>query len=113
MDTTLALVRDLFFRSKIGAVANSVGATVAYAEDLQAAVECAAQSRPALILVDLSAFHPEETVLKLRAAAPASRLVGFASHVDVETLRRARAAGFALALARSEFSLRLGELLKS
>jgi hypothetical protein len=49
----------------------------------------------------------------MRVAAPAARLIGFASHVDLKVLGAAREAGFGLTLSRSEFTQLLPELLKS
>jgi DNA-binding NarL/FixJ family response regulator len=110
----LGLVRDLFFRSKLDAVAESVGVNLCYASDLDAACQHGLAERPALVLVDLSdaAFPAAATAERLRATLPDSPIVGFASHVDLKPLRAAREAGFALALSRSEFTARLPELLK-
>jgi hypothetical protein len=44
--------------------------------------------------------------------APAARVIGFASHVDLKPLKAAREAGYELTLSRSEFTARLPELLK-
>jgi len=110
----LGLVRDLFFRSKLDAVAESVGVDLCYASDLEAAARQCLARHPELVLVDLSdaAFPAASTAARLRAALPDSRIVGFASHVDLKPLRTARDAGFALALSRSEFTARLPELLQ-
>jgi DNA-binding NarL/FixJ family response regulator len=110
----LGLVKDLFFRSKLDAVADSVGAEIAYASDLDAAARRCAELDPALVLADLSdaAFPAAETAARVRAAAPAARLIGFASHVDLKPLKAAREAGFELTLSRSEFTARLPELLR-
>jgi len=110
----LGLVRDLFFRSKLDAVAESAAVNLCYASDLDAAARHCLDKRPSLILVDLSdaAFPADATAERLRAALPDSRIVGFASHLDLKPLRAARAAGFALALSRSEFTARLPELFK-
>jgi DNA-binding NarL/FixJ family response regulator len=110
----LALVRDLFFRSKLDAVAESAGVDLLYASDLEAAAQRCADRRPSLILVDLSdaSFPPGETAAKLQTAAPDSRMIGFASHIDLKPLRAAKDAGFESALSRSEFTARLPELLK-
>jgi len=110
----LGLVRDLFFRSKLDAVAESAGVNLCYASDLEAAARQCLDKRPGLVLVDLSdaAFPAAATAARLRAALPNSRIVGFASHVDLKPLRAARDAGFASALSRSEFTARLPELLK-
>ncbi len=110
----LGLVRDLFFRSKIDAVASALGATVAYASSLDAAALRCAELKPDLVFADLSdsTFPALETLQKIRAAAPDARVVGFASHIDLKPLNAAREAGFALTLSRSEFTAGLPDLLK-
>ena len=111
----LGLVRDLFFRSKIDAVASAVGAEVMYASSLDAAVTRCAESSPRIVFADLSdaTFPALDTAARIRAIAPDARLVGFASHIDLKPLQAARDAGFELTLSRSEFNARLAELLKS
>ncbi len=110
----LALVRDLFFRSKLDAAAEASHAEAAYASDLSAAARRCAEIMPSIVLVDLSdkAFPAAETASTIRDAAPNARLIGFASHVDLKSLAAARAAGFELTLSRSEFTARLGEFLR-
>jgi DNA-binding NarL/FixJ family response regulator len=112
--TALGLVRDLFFRSKIDAVASAVGADVAYASDLDAAARRCAELKPAVVFADLSdaTFPALDTAQRIRGAAPDARLVGFASHIDLKPLKAARDAGFELTLSRSEFTARLGDLLQ-
>jgi glycine oxidase len=111
---TLALIRDILFRSRIDAAAQSLGSEVAYASDLDQALRRCSEIRPATVFIDLSdaAFPPAEAGVKMRAAVPQARLVGFASHVDLKALNAARRAGFDLTLSRSEFVGRLPELLK-
>jgi DNA-binding NarL/FixJ family response regulator len=110
----LALVRDLLLRSRIEAVADTLGAEVTPAATLELARTRATHLSPAIIFADLSDanFPAEATARDLRAVAPHARLVGFASHVDLKSLAAARAAGFDLTLSRSEFTARLPELLK-
>lgn len=110
----LALVRDLFFRAKIDAVAAAAGAEIAYASTLDAAAARCAQLEPSIVLADLSddAFPAVETLNRIRAAFPAARVIGFASHVDLKPLKSARDAGYELALSRSEFTARLPELIR-
>ncbi|MBV8362267.1 MAG: glycine oxidase ThiO [Deltaproteobacteria bacterium] len=112
--STLALIRDVLFRSRIDATAQALGSEVAYASDLEQALRRCGELRPATVFVDLSdaAFPPSEACEKIRAAAPQTRLIGFASHVDLKTLNSARSAGFDLVLSRSEFTAKLAELLK-
>jgi len=111
----LGLVRDLFFRSKIDAVANIVGAEIGYASDLSVVEKRCTELKPSIVFADLSdgSFPAAETAAKVRSAAPSARLVGFASHIDLKPLKAAREAGFEQTLSRSEFTAKLAELLKS
>jgi DNA-binding NarL/FixJ family response regulator len=109
----LALVRDLFFRAKIDAVAASLGAEVEYASSLDAVAARCAATHPSMIFTDLSdaTFPALATLKQIRAAAPAARVIGFASHVDLKSLKAARDAGYDLTLSRSEFTAQLPDLL--
>ncbi len=111
----LGLIRDLFFRSKIDAVASALGATIAYASSLDAAALRCGELKPDVVFADLSdsTFPALETVHTIRAAAPDARLVGFASHIDLKPLKAAKEAGFDQTLSRSEFTAQLPDLLKS
>jgi glycine oxidase len=110
---TLALIRDILFRSRIDAAAHALGSEVAYASDLEQALRLCSECRPATVIVDLSdaAFAPAEACQKIRSRAEQARLIGFASHVDLKTLNSARSAKFDLTLSRSDFTARLAELL--
>jgi DNA-binding NarL/FixJ family response regulator len=111
----LGLMHDLFFRSKVDAVAHTVGIEVACAGSLDEARARCADGLPAIIFVDLADPHfpARETAEAMRNAAPGVRLVGFASHVDLKALGAAKEAGFEMVLSRSEFTQRLPDLLKS
>ena len=110
----LGLVRDLFFRSKLDAVAETLDAEILYASDLTNASKRANEKKPSVVFADLSdaAFPAVDTAAKIRAAAPEAKLIGFASHIDLKPLRAAREAGFDQTLSRSEFTARLAEFLK-
>jgi DNA-binding NarL/FixJ family response regulator len=110
----LGLVRDLFFRSKLDAVAESLGAEILYASDLANASRRAAEKKPSVVFADLSdaSFPVADTAAKIREAVPDAKLIGFASHVDLKPLRAAREAGFDHTLSRSEFTARLAEFLR-
>ncbi len=111
----LGLVRDLFFRSKIDAVANAVGAEVGYVSDLGAVERRCAELKPSIVFADLSdgSFPAAETAARVRAASLSARLIGFASHIDLKPLKAARDAGFDQTLSRSEFTAKLAELLRT
>ncbi len=111
----LGLIRDLFFRAKIDAVAAAVGAEVEYASSLDAITPRCAETNPSIIFADLSdpTFPASETLTQIRNAAPGARVIGFASHVDLKSLKAAREAGYDATLSRSEFTTQLPDLLKS
>jgi DNA-binding NarL/FixJ family response regulator len=115
MPRILGLMHDLFFRSKVEAVSHAMGLEVIYATSLTEANARCAEQAPEMIFVDLAdpIFSAVETAGAMRVAAPAARLIGFASHVDLKALGAAREAGFEMTLSRSEFTQRLPELLKS
>lgn len=110
----LGLIRDLFFRVKVDAVAAVVGAEVEYVSTLEAVAARAAELKPSVVFTDLSdpAFPALDTIAKVRTAAPGARVIGFASHIDLKPLKAAREAGYDLTLSRSEFTTRLPDLLK-
>ncbi len=111
----LGLMHDLFFRSKVDAVAHAASIDVTYAGSLDEARARCADGVPAIIFVDLAdpRFPAMETAQAMREAAPGVRLVGFASHVDLKALGAAKEAGFEMTLSRNEFTQRLPDLLKS
>jgi DNA-binding NarL/FixJ family response regulator len=110
----LALVRELLLRSRIEAVAQTVGVEAAYASTIEQAKNRCAELNPTVVFADLSDanFAAHAVADGLREVAPTVRLIGFASHVDLKALGAAREAGFELTLSRSEFTARLPELLK-
>jgi DNA-binding NarL/FixJ family response regulator len=109
----LGLVRDLMFRSKIDAAAQSLSVEVNYVSSLEALPQRCAEVQPSLVVVDLSekSFAPEPTMAALRASAPGARVIGFASHVDLKALAGARDAGFTRVLSRQEFAAQIPALL--
>jgi glycerol-3-phosphate dehydrogenase len=111
---TLALLRDILFRSRIDAAAQALGIEVAYASDLEQARRQLEEVKPVTVFVDLSdaVWSNENVYREIRTVMGGARLVGFASHVDLKRLSAARSAGFDLTLSRSEFTSRLPELLK-
>ncbi len=109
----LGLVRDILFRSRIDAAAQVLGVEVAYASSVEQAQMRCAELHPAIVFADLSdANFPADVVASAIKRNGTARLVGFASHVDLKSLASAREAGFDLTLSRSEFTSRLGDLLR-
>ncbi len=101
--TTYVLVADLFFRSKIRAVAEAAGAAPQFVrsfEELQTLL--AASSSRSQIIVDLNDRSLRALEFLPGLANVGHRLLGFVSHVDVATTNAAREAGCTV-LPRSKF----------
>jgi len=111
----LALVDDLMFRSKIKSTASQMGANVTFAGSQEAALTAMRAHRPALLILDLNnpRTDPLGTIaaMKKDAALASIRTVGYASHVDVDTIDAARAAGVDEVLARSAFTMKLPDII--
>jgi CheY-like chemotaxis protein len=113
MRAVFAVVPDLFFATRIAAVANATGAGLVVVGLGEALERCAA-APPALLLLDLHApGDPPALVRALKADARTRGIpvVGFYSHVEADLRRDALAAGIDEALPRSAFVQRLPALL--
>jgi CheY-like chemotaxis protein len=98
------LCDDLLFVSRITGVARDLGLEVRTARTSDALITQAKQIGPACALLDLhnSGLDIERAVRELREHGTPF-IVGYGSHVDAATLKRARAAGCDLVLPRSKF----------
>ena len=106
----LLICDDLIFTSKVTATARAKGLHVLPVRSGEAALTAAANAPPACVIVDLhnAGLDIEVLLVGLRAACRTMpRVVGFGSHVDVETLRAARDAGCDLVMPRSQFVKKL------
>ena len=102
----LVLVRDLMFASRISGAAREAGVAVTMVRDPQA-VAGAAGGR---LIVDLNQPGALEAAASWKQAS-AGEVVGFVSHVDADTIGRARAAGIDRILPRSRFVELIPQLL--
>ena len=111
----LAVVDDMFFASKIRAVAESLGSDLTFIKSVDALLEKAREMRPDLVVVDLQnqKTSPISVAEQLRADPQLKdvELLGFFSHVEVELQRQAKEAGFSQVLPRSVFARDLPALL--
>jgi CheY-like chemotaxis protein len=111
----LALVDDLMFRSKITSTAAPLGVAVRFAGSSDAALTAMRAAAPALVILDLNnpRTDPLGTVAAMKhdPALASIPIVGYASHVDVNTINAARLAGVGEVLARSAFTTALAEIL--
>jgi CheY-like chemotaxis protein len=113
--TVIAVVDDMFFASKIRAVAEAVGVEISFPRSSEALVNKARETGAQLILVDL---HHQKldavtlaTELKSDDTLRSIPLMGFFSHVQTELQRNALAAGFDRVLPRSAFTRDLAQIL--
>ena len=109
--TIVAVVEDLFFRSKIEATARHLNVPVRFvkAQELPKESEGAAA-----VLLELSSNgEAVSAVKKLRGDKTSSDVpvIGFLSHVDKELAKQAESAGVTRVMPRSQFSEGLPDLL--
>lgn len=110
--TVYVLVNDLFFRSKIRAVAEAASVALQFVrsfDELQSLLTAAAP--PAQIIVDLNDRSLRALEFMPELAQAGHRLLGFVSHVDVATMNAARETGCTV-MPRSQFVEKLPEILQ-
>ena len=113
--TVISVVDDMFFASKIRAVAEAVGAEISSPRSLEAIVAKARELKPRSMLVDLhnQRIDPFALARELKSDEElrAITLIGFFSHVETELQQNAKAAGFDRVIPRSVFARDLPEIL--
>lgn len=114
--SVIAAVDDMFFASKIRAVAEHLGLKVRFVRSAEEALEAARAEEPSLIIADLHAqkcdpFGLAEQ-LKMDETLRSVPLLGFFSHVQTELQQRAKQAGYDRIMPRSAFSKNLAEILE-
>ncbi len=103
---TIALVRDLMFATRIRTAAKDLNVPIRMLRD-PADLASAGGGR---LVVDLNQDGAIAAAAAWRAAT-GGVVIGFVSHVDVETVGRAREAGIDQVMARSQFVKVLPDLL--
>ncbi len=113
----IAAVDDMFFASKIRAVAEHLGIPIRFLRSREAVVEAVRTDAPALVIVDLHSqkVDPLELARALKQAESSRQvsLIGFYSHVETATRQAAEEAGFDRVLPRSAFTNQLAAILGS
>ena len=107
--------RDLLFTVKITGTARELGCRVVVAGDVERASAMIAEHRPRAVFVDLAAgplAAPESLVALQGTAGPETPFIAFGSHVDVQALAAARAAGCREVMPRSKFSAELPAIVR-
>ena len=102
MANIFAVVDDLFFIGKLAGTAKQVGATLQTTSASKFSLETLREVKPALVIFDLNAGSASavELIRQLKADAEfaGTPVIGFFSHVQVELMRAAEAAGESAAI---------------
>ena len=105
----LALVRDLLFSTKITATARALSVPCQVVRDPH---NLASAGQSPMLLVDLNLPGSIDAASCYQRTYPDSQVIGFVSHTDAATIRRAREAGIDRVLARSAFVDQLETLMR-
>jgi CheY-like chemotaxis protein len=102
----LLLSDDMMFTSRIAGTARDLGMSIKTARAVDGLKALVQSERPACVIVDLA--NPGLGISDLtgwlkETCSPAPRVIAYGSHVDTETLKRAREAGCDVVLPRSKF----------
>jgi DNA-binding NarL/FixJ family response regulator len=111
----LLLSDDMMFMSRIAGTAHDLGLSIKIARAVDPLKTLVQSERPACVIVDLA--NPGLVIGDLtgwlaETCSPVPRVVAYGSHVDAETLRRAREAGCDVVLPRSKFVTELPNRLR-
>ncbi|MBM3819800.1 MAG: response regulator transcription factor [Acidimicrobiia bacterium] len=113
----LCLVDDLIFSIKISTAAKAIGAEIYFERAADTVLSSIRDKKPALVILDLNSgkMRPLDVIAAVKAddELKGIRTLGFVSHVHADVIAMAREAGIDEVLARSAFSDRLGEILRS
>ncbi len=113
----ISVVDDMFFASKIRAVAEAAGVEISFPRSQEAVISKARETKPGLIVADLHNQRIDPIALAQALKSDEElrniRLLGFFSHVETELRRNALDAGFDEVIPRSVFARDLEGLLTS
>jgi DNA-binding NarL/FixJ family response regulator len=113
----VCVVDDLLFSIKMSTAAKHLGVEMYFERSKDRVLQTIREKQPSLVIFDLNSgkLAPIEMIAALKADPSVSsiRTLGYVSHVDSDTIDRARSAGIDQVLARSAFSEKLGEILTS
>jgi CheY-like chemotaxis protein len=111
----LAVLDDLMFTSKIKTTAGQLGASVSFARSADGALAEMRKQAPSLVILDLNNPRTDPlgivAAMKQDPALASIPTVGYASHVQVDVINAARAAGVGEVMARSAFTAQLAAIL--
>jgi response regulator RpfG family c-di-GMP phosphodiesterase len=111
----VCVVDDLIFSIKMSTAAKHLGVDMYFERSKEKVLQTVREKQPSLVIFDLNSakLAPIEMIAAMKSdpALSSIRTLGYVSHVDSETIERARSAGIDQVLARSAFSEKLGDIL--
>lgn len=109
----ILLSRDLIFTSKVTGTASAMGHKVIVVGNVAAASAMMVKS-PKVVFVDLASgdLVAPGSIARFIELAPGTPFVAFGSHVDVDSLAAAKAAGCDPVMPRSRFTVELADLIR-
>ncbi len=111
----VCVVDDLIFSIKISTAAKRLGVDMYFERSRENVLQTIRDKQPSLVIFDLNSgrLAPIDAIATMKGdpALASIRTLGYVSHVDSDTIERARNAGIDQVLARSAFSDKLGEIL--
>ena len=108
MNMIVCVVDDLIFSIKISTAAKHLGVDMYFERSKDKVLQTVREKQPSLVIFDLnsSKLAPIDMIAAMKGEPTLStiRTLGYVSHVDSDTIERARGAGIDQVLARSAFS---------
>ena len=103
--TGLMLCDDLIFTSRVVGTAKAAGITLRSLKSAADLLVLARQTLPRCVIIDLNTpgLAIDELVREFSTLQPRPFIVGYGSHVDTATLKKARDAGCDIVWPRSKF----------
>ena len=114
MRTAVALVKDLFFAVKIRNELKANGYDTIFARSIEEFAELLKEHQPAIGIIDLASGADWDRVREIGQDPATSEIpvIVFASHTDVEGIRRAKASGVARVVSNGKMHAELPLLIE-
>ncbi|MDG6995749.1 MAG: hypothetical protein JRN52_07490 [Nitrososphaerota archaeon] len=106
-------VHDLFFRAKIEQICSQSGASVAIADSTEELKHMLSSPKRVLVVLDLANCRPELASIASLCSNVGAQVLGYYSHVDVETRIAAAQAGIKNISTKSGLEKNLSNLVFS
>lgn len=111
MTQIIAIVKDLFFQTKIETTSALVGKPVKIIAD-EASLINALKENPKLVIWDLNAGFNLVKTVKLIKEHSQAKIIAYLSHVQTDLIKKAKDNGIDEVMPRSAFTIKLAEILQ-